>query len=241
MLELRTVYSPDVTQDPEYELSDRQKLIGMRAVVVTPLLREGHPTGYLAFYKLVPGAFSNKHVELIETFADQAVIAIENARLFEELQSRTKELQQALEYQTATSEVFSVISRSPSDLQRVLDVIVETAVRLCQADVADVRLLRDGLYHIAATTENEPTRVKTLLDNPIVPGRSSVVGRVALERGTVHVADIHNDPEYNYAPGPNFPGMRAILGVPMLRDGVVIGVIVLFNSIGNLSHKSRSH
>ena len=127
--------------------------------------------------------------------------------------------------------MLSVISRSPSDLQPVLDVIVDTAVRLCQADVADVRLLRDGLYHIAATTENEPTRVKTLVENPIVPGRTSVVGRVALERSTVHVADIHEDAEYNYAPGPNFPGMRAILGVPMLRDGAVIGVIVLFNSI----------
>jgi two-component system, NtrC family, sensor kinase len=133
---LKTVSSPDVTQDPEYELSERQKLIGMRAVLVTPLLREGHPIGYIAFYKLVPGTFSNERVELIETFADQAVIAIENARLFEELKSRTNELQQALEYQTATSEVLSVISWSPTELEPVLNAIVRTATTLCSPMMA---------------------------------------------------------------------------------------------------------
>ena len=92
-------------------------------------------------------------------------------------------------------------------------------------------MLRDGRYHIAATTANEPARVKTLRDNPIGPGRGSVCGRVALERRTVHVADIQADSEYTYVPGPNFPAMRAILGVPLLRDGEAIGVIVLFDSI----------
>ena len=212
--------------------------LGHRTILAVPLLQSGNALGVIVLRRLEVCPFTKKQIDILQTFADQAVIAIENTRLFEaeqtrtrELTERTQELTQTLEYQTATSEVLSVISRSPSDLQPVLDVIVEAAVRLCQADVADVRLLRDGLYHIAATTENEPTRVKTLVENPIVPGRTSVVGRVALERSTVHVADIHEDAEYNYAPGPNFPGMRAILGVPMLRDGAVIGVIVLFNSI----------
>jgi signal transduction histidine kinase len=175
--------------------------------------------------------FTDKQIDLLKTFADQAVIAIENTRLFEAEQASKRELQESLEFQTAISEVLAVIGRSPSDLQPVLDVITATAVRLCQADVADFRLLRDGAYHIAATTVNEPTRLRTLRDNPIAPSRSSVVGRVALERRTVYVPDIRVDPEYNYAPGPNVAGMRAILGVPLLREGEVIGAIALFNRI----------
>jgi GAF domain-containing protein len=194
-------------------------------------LKEDELIGIISIHRQEVQAFTDKQIELLTSFAKQAVIAIENARLFEAEQASKRELQESLEYQTATSEVLSVISRSPSDLQPVLDVIVETAVRLCQADIADFRLLRDGLYHIAATTVNDPTRVNTLRDNPIAPGRSSVVGRVALERRTVHVPDIHTDPEYTYAPGPTVPGMRAILGVPLLRDGEVIGAIVLFNNI----------
>src|SRR5262244_3333383 len=113
--------------------------------------------------------FSDKQMAMLETFADQAVTSIENSRLFEAEQASKRELQESLEYQTAISEVLAVISRSPSHLQPVLDVIVETAARLCQADIADFRLLRDSLYHIAATTVNEPTRVRTLRDNPIAP------------------------------------------------------------------------
>src|SRR5262245_21602288 len=212
---------------------------GFRTSLAIPLQwQKGEPVGAICVRRTEVRPFTEKQIGLLQTFADQAVIAIENTRLFEaeqtrsrELTQRTRELTETLEYQTATSEVLSVISRSPSDLQPVLDTIVGTAVRLCQADVADFRLLRDGLYHIAATTANETARVRTLRENPIAPGRGSAAGRAALERRTVHVPDIQADPEYNYAPGPNFPAMRAILAVPLLRDGEAVGVIVLFNSI----------
>jgi GAF domain-containing protein len=228
--ECRTIHVPDVMADPEDTYAVN---VGTpaRTILGVPLVRNGKAVGVVVLFRKHVRPFTDRQIDLVTTFAEQAVIAIENTRLFEAEQASKRELQQSLEYQTATSEVLSVISRSPSNLQPVLDVIVETAVRLCQADAADFRLLRDGAYHIAATTVNEPTRLRTLRDSPIAPGRSSVVGRVALERRTVHVPDIDADPEYSYAPGPNAPGMRAILGVPLLRGNEVIGAIVLFNSI----------
>jgi GAF domain-containing protein len=230
-LELTTVHVADMQADPEFTLLRGTAGDTRRSALGVPLLSGGRALGAIVLQRTEVKPFTPQQIKLVETFADQAVIAIENTRLFEAEQAGKRELQESLEYQTATSDVLSVISRSPSNLQPVLNAIVETAVRLCQADVADFRLLRDGHYHIAATTANEPTRVKVLRDNPIGPGRGSVCGRVALERRTLHVADIQADPEYTYVPGPNFPAMRAILGVPLLRDGEAIGVIVLFNSI----------
>jgi signal transduction histidine kinase len=224
MLELRTVYSPDVTQDPEYELSDRQKLIGMRAVLVTPLLRQGHPIGYIAFYKLVPGAFSNKQVELIETFADQAVIAIENARLFEELQSRTKELQQALEYQTATSEVLSVISRSPTELEPVLNAIVRTATTLCLADDG-VIFLKEGDY-LKVRAHHGPMAMD--VDGAPI-GRGWVAGRCVLDKIPINVLDLPLERE-EFPLGSQMAlrlNQRTSLGIPLLRDGQAIGCMFL--------------
>jgi two-component system, NtrC family, sensor kinase len=105
---------------------------------------------------------------------------------------------------------------------------VGTAARLCQADFADFRLLRDGVYQIAAVTDDEAKHVRIVRNTPIVPDRGSITGRVAVERRTIHVPDIHADPEYTYAASPI---ARTILGVPLLRDGVAIAVIVLFNSV----------
>src|SRR5262249_19089541 len=123
--------------------------------------------------------------------------------------------------------------RSPSNLQPVLDAVVKTAVRLCQADFADFRLLRDGVYHLAATTADVGTRARAKFgrDNPIVADRGSVTGRAALELRTIHVPDIRADPESTYAHiGPAI-NWRTILGVPLLRDGVAVGVIVLFKRL----------
>ena len=124
---------------------------------------------------------------LLQTFADQAVIAIENARLFEELQSRTGELQESLEYQTAISEVLNVISRSPNELQPVLDTIVQTARRLCVAERAIVCMLRDGKYHLVSHDGATSELVEYLIENPFLPDRGSSIGRVALERKAVQI------------------------------------------------------
>jgi two-component system, NtrC family, sensor kinase len=133
LLERRTVQSPDVVADPEYILAESQKVIGQRAILVTPMMRGGTIIGTLGFFKLMPGHFTQNQIELIETFADQAVIAIENTRLFEGVRARTKELTESLEYQTATSQVLEVISRSPTQLQHVFQTIAQSAARRSSA------------------------------------------------------------------------------------------------------------
>src|SRR5262249_29662994 len=173
-------------------------------------------------------AFTAKQIELVSAFADQAVIAIENTRLFEEVQARTKELSEALEYQTATGDVLNVISRSPSQLQPVLDAIVETAGRLCQADFACVYELReDGNYHFVAGSNVSPEFLEYLREHPIAPGRETVTGRAALERCTVTIPDVLVDPDYNWREGQEIGKIRSNLAVPLLRDGVAVGVITV--------------
>src|SRR5262245_32471801 len=180
-----------------------------------------------------PGRFSEMQVKLLRAFADQAVIAIENTRLFEAEQTRTKEveaksaeLRESLEYQTAASEVLSVISRSPNDVKPVLDTIARIAQRLCQAEHAFV-LQREGEgYPLVAANDALPDWVSAIKATPLLPHRGSLTGRVALERRIVHVDDLRADPEYTL--GPTLQrGVRSELGVPLMRDGEVIGVIIV--------------
>jgi len=185
----------------------------------------------MALTRKVPGPFSDKQIALIETFANQAVIAIENVRLFEEVQARTRELQESLEYQTAISEVLGVISRSPSQLQPVLDTIVATASRLCTAEYAGAYRLRDGLYHLSSANNVEAAFVKYTAEHPIAPGRGSLVGRTALEGKTVHIPDCLADPEYTFQENQRIGKYRSMLGVPQLRDGKPLGVISLVRTI----------
>jgi GAF domain-containing protein len=163
----------------------------------------------------------------VTTFADQAVIAIENVRLFDEVQKRTKEVQESLEYQTAISDVLDVISRSPSNIQPVLDAIAETAQRLCQSEQAYIMRLESGHYHVVAAKDADQERIKYLQEHPIAPSRGSAVGRVALDRRTIQIPDVLKDDEYTLSMAGDRLGYRTILGVPLLRDGTVIGVIVL--------------
>jgi signal transduction histidine kinase len=221
----RTVHIADVLADSELTYSTyRIPSDPTRTVLVTPMLNGSALLGAIFIHRNEVQPFSASQVALLEAFANQAVIAIENTRLFEGEQASKRELHAALEYQTAISEVLGVISRSPNDLQPVLDTIVKTAARLCNADTAAILRLQDGQYRFAANDRTEPAYVKYLTDNPILPGRQSVAGRVALDGRTVHIHDALADPEYTYAA---YEKNRTKLGVPLLRDGSPIGVIVL--------------
>ena len=216
--------------DPSYD--HELALAGdWRASIAVPMLQGGNPVGAISVGKAEAEPFSERQIQLLSTFADQAVIAIENARLFEQVQSRTRELQESLEYQTATAEVLNVISRSPNQLQPVLDTIVETAGRLCAADFGFAfRLQPDGRFHLAAADQREPHLVEFLKRNPITVGGGSLTGRVAIERRTLHVPDARADPNYRWSEWLDISGFRTFLSVPLLRDGIVTGVIALARS-----------
>ena len=199
-----------------------------------PMLRGGHPIGAVSVGKAVSGPFPDKQIALLQTFADQAVIAVENVRLFTELREKNQALTQAharvseaLEQQTATSEVLKAISRSTFDLEPVLDTLIENAARLCNAE-RGVIVRRDGdVYRGVAFYNASPDLVDFIKRHPITPGRHTVTARVALERRTIHVADLQADTEYRYALR-DVDLIRTELGVPMLRGDDILGVIILY-------------
>ena len=223
----------DVLAELDYDSRTRevlQRTLKYGTFMAVPILKEGKPIGVIGCARREVRAFTRGQIELLKTFADQAVIAIENVRLFNEVQGHTRDIEESLEYQTAISEVLNVISRSPSDIQPVLDTIAETAQRLCQSEHAYVLRLDRGRYYAAAAKDARAERIQYLKDNPIAADRGSVCGRVALERRTIQVTDALADPEYVLSMAGD-PGYRTILGVPLLREGVAIGVIILTRAI----------
>ena len=233
ILERTIIHIPDVEVDPEYRNQALSRAVGMRSGLFVPMLQDGTPVGVVVVARAEPGPFSDNEIELLKTIADQAVIAIENARLFEaeqartsELTERTRELTEALEYQTATSKVLSVISGSPSQVQPVLDSIAETAGRLCRAENTAIWRFGDALQLAAHTTSNA-FFAKYLAANPLPTGSASLAGRVVLARRTIHIPDVMVDPVLNTRPQLIRGRTRTALGVPLLRDGVPSGVIVL--------------
>jgi len=223
IVERTTIHLPDhQSAEAVREYPDARRDTGIRTTLGMPLLREGIAVGALTAYRTEARMFSEREIALLQTFAEQAVIAIENVRLF-------NETREALEQQTATAEILRVISRSPSDVQPVFDAIVANASRLCDAAYSAVARLEDGRLHLVAVSNMSPEETAAYHGLfPRSPGRHFIMGRAFLERRPIHVEDIDTDPEYEPRTRQvlqRAAPYRTFLGIPILRDGVPIGAI----------------
>jgi GAF domain-containing protein/DNA-binding response OmpR family regulator len=227
VMEGRTVQINDVQTDPDFAFLEAAKIGGIRTILGVPLLREGVPIGVLTLQRKTVRPFTDKQIELVSTFADQAVIAIENVRLFDEVQARTRELAESLQQQTATADVLGVISRSAFDLQPVFDTVAESSVKLCGADKAFIFRFDGELLRSVAAYNSPPEFVEWVAQHPIRPGRHSGSARAALERRTIHIPDVQADPEYSYG-AKTVEDIRTILGVPILKGEELLGVIMIY-------------
>src|SRR5262249_46089672 len=210
-----------------YALGGMAAVGGYRSAAGVPILRDGLPIGAIVVTRSQAGLLPDRQIGLLKTFADQAAIAIENVRLFYEVQTRTPDLSESLNQQTPTADGLTVISRSAFDLQAVLDTLLNSAARLCQADHSFIFLREGDVYRCAAGSGEIPEWIEYLKQQTIQPGRGTVVARTALEGRTVHIPDVLADPEYTFLEAQKRGGYRTALGVPLLREGVPIGVIVL--------------
>jgi signal transduction histidine kinase len=220
----QTVQVADLRETQQYLEGDplpvaAVEVAGIRTLLVVPMVKAHDLVGAIAIYRKEIRSFTEKQIELVENFAAQAVIAIENTRLL-------NELRESLQQQTATADVLKVISRSTFDLQTVLDTLVESAASLCRADRVSIRLAKDGTYRHVASCGFTPEEKQHFDDHSLTPTRGTVVGRAVLERKAIHVTDSKADPELTESPVAAF-GVRTLVSVPMLREGIPIGVLTL--------------
>ena len=234
ILEQSVVQISDVNADPDYALGELAAACGYRSAIGIPILRDGVPVGSIAIARAEAGLFPNRQVELLKTFADQAVIAIENVRLFEAEQHRTAELSEALEQQTATSEVLKVISSSSGELRPVFETMLENAVRICGAKFGMLYLSEGDNYFRTVAMHDVPRAFSdTRGRNPVVsPPAGSPLGRIMRTRQVAHVADIRTEPGYAesrpFRDLADLGGARTVVAVPMLKDNELVGAIVIY-------------
>jgi signal transduction histidine kinase len=226
-MEKRIVQIIDALEDLEYEDKEAARIENLHSMLGVPLLRDGQPIGVFALARSHVAPFSESQIRLVSTFANQAVIAIENARLFNEVQARTSDLQESLEQQIVTADVLKVISGSAFELGQVLQSVVSAAARLCRADQATIYREENGEYRWAADHSLAGDYACIERNVRIRPGTGTLTGRVALNRDTVQILDAWTDPLYEVKDDARVGGVHTMLGVPLLRDELPIGVIGL--------------
>src|SRR5262249_44435902 len=219
VLEGRIIHIHDVLADPEFTLLDAQKRGGFRTALGVPLMREGTPIGAMFLTRPTINPFTQQQIDLVATFADQAVIAIENTRLLNELRQRTADLSESLEQQTATSEVLRVISSSPGELEPVFQAMLENATRICEAKFGDLYLRNGDAFRMAATHNSPSAYAAGRRRDPLLrPPADAPLGLVAITKEVAHIADITTIPSYVeghpfVVAGVELAGYRTVLAV----------------------------
>lgn len=229
----RIVHLPDVLAEPDYQMTKAAEIGGIRTMLGVPLLREGRPIGVITLQRREVRPFTETQIKLVETFADQAVIAIENVRLFEAEQQRTRELAESLEQQTATSDVLQVISKSPGALEPVFSTILENATRICDATFGNVYTWNGDAFHLVAAHNTPPAFAESRKRGPFRPSHTHPFSRLVEAKEIFHIDDVAALPGYTerdpqIVEPVELGGIRTCLGVPMVKDNELIGALVIF-------------
>ena len=235
ILDRAIVHIPDVRTDPDYRQASVAEIAKFRSVLGVPMLRDGVPIGTMTVNRSQAGPFPDRQIELLKTFADQAVIAVENVRLFKELDVRNRDLTETLEQQTATGEILRVISSSPTDVQPVFDSIAASAKRLCEAEFCHIFRFDGTLLHFVGHHGLEPEGIEAIRRAyPLPPGRASAAARAVLSGQIEQISDVHADPDYAHGAIARLVTYRSIVGVPLLQEGRAIGAIAVARSVAGL-------